>query len=286
MLKTYNDLYIEARRALKDAGVEAYSLEARLLLASVAGKTTEDLVRDLNLYVPEEMQQAVAEVLRRRLQGEPVAYITGSWQFYGLPIQVSRDVLIPRTDTEVLVDVALGVLKTGSGPMRVLDLCTGSGCVGIAIVHHAPQTRVILVDNALSALRVSRSNVIRNDLASRVTCIQADALAKPPQLLGSFDMVVCNPPYIPTEDLKGLDSSVKDYEPIAALDGGVDGFDFYRSILRQWLCILRPGGCMLFECGAGQADAVAGMMRENGFTDVRLFPDTLGIDRVIAGKIE
>ncbi len=146
MPKTYNDLYLATRTALKSAGVEAYALEARLLVAYAVGKTKEEFVRDLRLYTSDENEQKIAALLQRRIAGEPLAYLIGEWEFHGLPIVVTPDVLIPRMDTEVLVDAALRVLVGRKMNARILDLCSGSGCIGCALAHELPAARVVMVD--------------------------------------------------------------------------------------------------------------------------------------------
>lgn len=284
-MKTYNDIYISTRKRLKAAGISSFGLEARLLIASAAGKTQEQFLRDLNLYINDEFEKKVEHFTEKRIAGEPIAYITGEWEFYGLSMEVNPDVLIPRVDTEVLAGKAIELLKNRSGGRRVLDLCAGSGCVGIAIANNVPESKVILVDNSLKAMRVSRANVLKNKLTRSVTCIDADATKSPPMLLGRFDMIVCNPPYIPTRDIPELDISVKDYEPVCALDGGNDGLDFYRSISEKWKAVLKEGGCMMYECGIGQAEAVKKIMAENGFQNITIFKDTMDIDRVVAGVL-
>lgn len=282
-MKTYNDVYLDARRKLKMAGVENFSEEAQLILTGAAGKTREEFFRDIKMYVMGSYEERVDDLIVRRVKGEPIAYITGFWEFYGLPIAVTRDVLIPRIDTEILVDKAIALLRGREEKTRVLDLCCGSGCVGLAIAANVPDSRVILVDNSLKALAVSRENTLKNHLTRNVTCIEADAMQNPPVLLGRFDMIVCNPPYIPSKDIDELDTSVKDFEPRCALDGGEDGLDFYRNITAKWKKILKDRGCLLFEVGIGQAEDVAHIMSQNGFTNISIMKDTLNIDRVVAG---
>lgn len=239
-------------------------------------------MRDQRLYVPDDcFEKAVEEMIVRRLTGEPIAYVVGEWEFYGLPLQISEEVLIPRVDTEVLAGAAIKVLKHKAG--RVLDLCAGSGCIGLAIAANVPDSRVVLADKSVGAIRICRANMLKNNLSRSVTCIEVDAEQNPPMLLGRFDMIVCNPPYIPTGDIPLLDASVKDYEPFLALDGGEDGLDFYRSITSKWKAVLKDGGHMMFECGAGQADSVGEIMKANGFTGITTIKDTLGIDRVVTG---
>ena len=290
MIKTYNDLYMDARRRLKaalgDEGGEAASTEARLLLAFAAGKTTADFMRDLRLYVSPAYEQTVEDMLRRREAGEPAAYILGGWEFYGLPFAVSPAVLIPRMDTEVLVDTALELLKETEAP-RLLDLCTGSGCIGIALLSKLPAARAVLADLSGEALRLAKKNALLNGVSARAACLQADAAAAPSPLLRDFDLLACNPPYIRSEELGTLDASVRDYEPRLALDGGEDGLDFYRAVCREWPAVLSPGGRLLFECGEAQAADVARIGEANGLRFVKTVKDTIGVERVVVmEKIE
>lgn len=285
MPRTYNEIYIEARKRLKELGIEAYSLEARFIVAYAAGKNMNCFMRELNLYASKEVEDRAAELVERRLDGEPVAYITGEWEFYGLPMTVTRDVLIPRVDTEVLVDTAVNELRGRKMDARIIDLCTGSGCVGCAIAKELPAARVVLVDISTPALFVAKQNAIRNNLGPRVSCVEADALSAPPLMLGSFDLMVCNPPYIPTRDMLALDDSVRRFEPTCALDGGEDGLVFYRTILAKWHNVVRLGGRMLFEVGVGQAEEVSKLMRVAGLSNVGTVKDSLGIDRVVYGSL-
>lgn len=286
MLKTYADLYLETRKKLKAAGIEAYALEARLLIAGAAGKTQEEFLSDLKLYVSASFEEKVASLVQRRLDGEPVAYITGEWEFYGIPLYISRDVLIPRMDTELLAEKAIELLRSHDGVSRVLDLCCGSGCIGVAIASHVPDSRVIMIDNSSRALSVARLNVLKRNLTRTVTCMEADALKDPPMMIGKLDLIVCNPPYIATEEVLSLDESVRDYEPWGALDGGEDGLDFYRAIASRWKVLLREHGCIFFECGEGQARDVAEILHENGFGTTVMFQDTAGVDRVVIGSLD
>jgi len=285
MPKTYNEIYIDARKKLRDSGIEASSLEARLIIAHAAGKTVDVFIRDMNLYTSDAVVNKVSEMVDKRLEGEPVAYITGSWEFYGIPIAVTRDVLIPRNDTELLVDTALTALKGRKMDARIIDLCTGSGCIGCAIASELPAAHVVLADISRPALQVAKQNVQKNKLNPRVTCVEVDALAVPPMMLGSFDMLVCNPPYIPRADIEKLDESVKNYEPTSALDGGEDGLDFYMAILSKWNNVVRVGGLMIFEVGIEQAEDVMELMRCWGLNNVGCVQDTQGIDRVVFGNV-
>lgn len=282
---TYSQLYISARRALKEAGIEAHSLEARLLVCAAADKSAADLLRDMPLYTSNEVESRLGGYLLRRLGGEPVAYITGSWEFYGLPLLITPDVLIPRSDTEVLVETALELVRPRAEGARVLDLCTGSGCIGCAMAMEMPLARVVMVDNSRRALNIARKNIRLNALSDRAVCIEADAMTPPADNLGSFDIIISNPPYIASAEIPTLDASVKDFEPHAALDGGEDGLDFYRFIAVNWKKALRLGGHMAFEVGETQAEDVMKIMRLAGYKNVDAVKDTQGILRVVHGKV-
>ena len=285
MPRTYSEMYISLRNRLRDAGIEAAALEARLIAASAAGKSTEKLLRDMRFYATDEVEKRAEAMVRRRLAGEPVAYITGVWEFRGLPMEVSRDVLIPRVDTEVLAETAIKYLKdTGRLDARVLDLCSGTGCIGCAIAAELPRVRVVLSDVSPEAMEISRRNVSRNGLDGRISFLPADVMKLPPLMTGSFDLVVSNPPYIPTVEIMTLDPSVRDYEPVWALDGGEDGLDFYRAILKNWASVIRQGGELMFEVGEDQAERVKDLMRMAGLREARSFPDTQNIQRVVAAK--
>ena len=283
MAITYNNLYLDTRQRLRRAGVEAAQLEAREILCYAADKTREQFFRDSSLYVSSEVEKRVESLVQRRLAGEPVAYIIGEWEFYGLPLDLSRDVLIPRSDTEVLAERAIALARAAGEGARVLDLCAGSGCVGLAVASQVATCRVVLAERSEAALRLCKQNVRRNGLNARVTCVLADALESPSSSLWDFDVIACNPPYIPTGDLPGLDVSVRDYEPWLALDGGEDGLKFYRAIAGKWSSALRLGGTLLFEVGMGQAPDVELILGMNGYENVQTFQDTRGIWRVVEG---
>ena len=283
MATTYNNLYLDTRKRLKAAGVEMAQLEARELVCFAADKTREQFFRDLTLYASTEVEDRVEELARRRLSGEPVAYIIGEWEFYGLPLDISREVLIPRSDTEVLAERAILLTRAAGDGARVLDLCAGSGCVGLAVAANAPDCRVVLADLSEGALRICKQNVRRNQLNARVTCVQADAMTAPAPALWDFEVIACNTPYIPHGDLANLDVSVRDYEPWGALDGGEDGLDFYRAVSARWGTALRLGGTLIFEVGIGQAPNVEQIMAQNGFENIVTHQDTRGIWRVVEG---
>lgn len=286
MAITYNNLYLDIRRQLKAAGVENAQLEARELMCYATDKSREQFVRDASLYVADSVEKRIHDLVDRRLAGEPVAYIIGEWEFYGLPLDISRDVLIPRMDTELLAERAILLARAAGEGARVLDLCAGSGCIGLAVAANVPTCRVVLADVSEGALRVCKQNVRRCGLNAQVVCMLADAMQPPAPTLWDFDVIVCNPPYIPSADIPGLDVSVKDYEPHMALDGGADGLDFYRAIAERWGNALRLDGSLLFEVGIGQAGDVEMIMAKNDFSDIRTYQDTAGIWRVVEGKVK
>lgn len=284
-IKTYSEIYLAARKKMRDAGIESSDLDSKLMASKASGKPVAEFLRDARLYVADDsFENAMEEMVKRRISGEPVAYITGRWEFYGLPLTITEDVLIPRDDTEVLVNQAIELLKAKGPNTRVLDLCCGSGCIGLSIAHTIRGAKIIMADISERALAVSRANALMNNLTKNVTCIAANALENPPMIFGRFDLIVCNPPYIPSKDVTTLDSSVKDYEPHVALDGGEDGLDFYQEIAKRWREVLKPGGVIMFECGVGQSGSIADILRSNGFTDIKKYKDTLDIERVVTGK--
>ena len=285
MADTYNNLYLDARRALKQAGVEQAQLEARELLAFAADKTREQLLRDMTLYASDGVCARFQELLSRRLAGEPVAYIIGEWEFYGLTLDICRDVLIPRSDTETLVERGMEALKTMGSAPRVLDLCAGSGCVGLAVASQCPGAEAVLADWSEDALRVCRQNIRRCGMTGRVSAARVNALESPPPLLSDFDLILCNPPYIPTGDLAGLDVAVRDYEPRMALDGGEDGLDFYRAVTHRWKSALRSAGKLIFEIGFDQAPAVEYILAAESYGDIQTFKDPGGYWRVVEGTV-
>lgn len=289
---TFSELFRETRCALESAQISSPDLEARLIVQSASGKTCEEYIRDNPVSAHEDIISAAREMTRRRLGGEPVAYITGEWEFFSLPIYVDRSTLIPRADTEVLAERAISLLAQfrtgGTNPVadayartfdapRVLDLCAGTGCIGLAIAANTA-AHVTLADISENAVSLCRKNALRNSLSARTDTVRADALAPPAAGLSGFDMLVCNPPYIPSGDIAALDRSVREFEPVSALDGGGDGLLFYRAVAEKWIPCVKPGGYILLECGIGQAQDVCAMFAG---AETEIIADTAGIDRVV-----
>ncbi len=267
MVKKLLELYLEGRKALSQhEDRQMAGLIARNLLCHVTGKTQEQLLADFEHYasqaVCEEMEDAVARVVA----GEPLAYILGQWDFYGMNLLVNSNVLIPRDDTCAVTELAIKKgLFLDTSP-RILDLCTGSGCIGLAIAHRVKDAKVTLGDISQDAMAVAKKNITLQKLSARVSCVQVNALEKPAPFLGKFDMIVSNPPYITTQEMAELPKSVQDFEPHLALHGGDDGLIFYRSIAEKYCDALKPGGYLLFEFGMGQGDAVCEILEMNGYT--------------------
>lgn len=255
--------------------IESGRLEAELLLAH-----TLDLDR-VGLYLhfdrpltPVELADFRAKV-QRRARREPVQYILAETEFWSLPLQVGPDVLIPRSDTEVLVEEALRRLQQGGS---MLDVGTGSGAIAIAVASERPAVDVTAIDCSRPALTVARANAEMHGLSGRITCREGDLAALP---AGPYDLVVSNPPYIAESEWAGLMAEVRDHEPRIALHGGIDGLDAYRHLARQAMTVLKPGGWLLVEVGAGQADVVRELFEQAGLSALGVRKDYAGIARVV-----
>jgi len=269
--------------ATEDA--QSAGMLARQLLCHVSGKTQEQILASRELYASEEICQHMDALTARLIAGEPLAYILGEWEFYGLPLYVDRNVLIPRDDTCAVATLAIQKALFLSKDPRVLDLCTGSGCIGLAIASRVKDARVTLADVSKEALAVAKKNIVRNHLSGRVSCIQADALKKPSAFLGKFDMIVSNPPYITAQEMRELPRSVSDFEPHLALFGGEDGLDFYRAIAKNYAQALKPGGYLCFEFGMGQGDGVCRILEENQYTILERTRDYNHIERAVIAQL-
>lgn len=285
MVKKYSELYLDARKALLPSEGEYAPNMARELICAAAGKSPEALIADRDLYASEEICARAEDYVRRHIAGEPLAYILGRWEFFGIPLTVSRDVLIPRDDTVAVTELAIKRAMFLPQNARILDLCTGSGCIGIAIASRVKDARVTLGDVSAEALRVAKKNVAEHQLTGRVNCLAVDATKPATAFLGKFDMLVANPPYIRSGELATLDNSVKNFEPSLALDGGEDGLDFYRAILDNFTAALNPGGVVCFEHGLGQEDAVTALLKAHGFTVLEHKRDNSYIMRAVAAQL-
>ncbi|MBQ6711440.1 MAG: peptide chain release factor N(5)-glutamine methyltransferase [Clostridia bacterium] len=285
MIRTINDVYLDLRAEFRKKGIAGYQIEARDLVAFALDLSDEEFVAKRNQYIFDKDVQKIEELKALRYSGVPLQHITGRWEFYGLPMEVTTDTLIPRPDTETLVEVAIEQLKTRSKG-RVLDLCCGTGCVGLAVLKNVSEGITgVLADLSEPALEVARRNVVHNSLSHRTLTYQVDALEEASPLLGKFHMILCNPPYIPTADIMTLDIEVQK-EPHMALDGGEDGLDFYRAVCRNFAPALNKGGVLAFEVGLGQFQDVMAIMEEASYKNVQFRCDLAGIERVVWGTWE
>ena len=285
MVKKYSDLYLEARRALMtQEDATTAGLMARNLEAHYSGKTQEEILANREMYAGEEVCRNVESAVQRLLKAEPLAYVLGEWEFYGLTLHVNPSVLIPRDDTCAVVGLAIKQAIFLPSDPRILDLCTGSGCIGLAVASRIKDARVTLADISKDAMAVAKKNITTHKLSGRVSCVQADALGKPSAFLGKCDMIISNPPYITGAEMAELEDSVKNYEPHLALFGGRDGLDFYRAIAENYKTALKPGGYLAFEFGDGQGDDVCQILTENGYTILERTKDFNDRERAVLAQ--
>ena len=271
---------------LREMGLEEReaTAEARYMLTFLLKVPLSELYLWGNELLSAECEQKLQEILQRRKKGEPLAYILGERYFMGLPFKVKPGILIPRQETELLCEQAIETIQK-EHLERVLDLCTGSGCIGLAVAKHAENCRVVLGDLSEDALRICRQNARQNGLATRTTILTVDALQPPTHFLGDFNVIVCNPPYIRSGDIPGLDVSVRDYEPLLALDGGADGLAFYRYLAQHWKLALRRQGTLLFEVGYDQAEDVSDLLAQYGYRNITQHKDYNGILRGVEATL-
>lgn len=276
---TYAEAYEKGKNILTEAGIAEAGLEARLLLEHVCGTGRNDLLVHGDRLVEDVQCSSYEQLLTGRADRIPLQYLTGCQEFMGLNFAADRHVLIPRQDTEILVEEVLKNLHDG---MEILDMCTGSGCILISLLRYSNDCAGLGVDISGGALRVAEKNAqnILSGFPGKVRFLESDLFENVEEM---FDVIVSNPPYIPAGDMEGLMPEVRDYEPRIALDGGEDGLVFYRKILEGSRSHLKKGGMLFFEIGYDQGRAVSKMMRETGFLDVQVRKDYAGLDRVVFG---
>jgi release factor glutamine methyltransferase len=275
-----------ARRALtarfRSAGVESAELDARLLVGAALKLDLTGLVAAANRKLAPDESSTLEAFAARRLEGEPLARILGQKEFWGLPLKLSAQTLVPRPDTETVVELALEIVRAvPARPLRIVDLGTGTGAILLALLHELPAALGLGTDISLEALRTARRNAADLGLASRaafVACNYAAALA------GPFDLIVSNPPYIRSADIAGLAAEVRNHDPVAALDGGADGLDAYRALVPQAMNLLAPGGALVVEGGKGQSGPIGTLMTAAGLSvQAPAKTDLAGIFRALAG---
>ncbi len=281
---TYGELYRRVKYALEPSEKEQAAFVARELLAFVTGYEPAAIMAMQTIYAAEDTAKRYMELAGRILAGEPLAYILGQWSFYGLDLTVTPDVLIPRDDTMAVVELALEQRFRLPANPRILDLCTGSGCIGLALASQIKDARVTLADLSPKALKIAKKNTTDLHLTSRVSCIQADATKPASRFLGQFDLLISNPPYITGAEMHVLQPSVRDYEPHMALYGGEDGLDFYRAIAVNYAAAVKPEGYICLEFGMGQETGVCGILQAHGFEVLRLKKDMGQIVRAVLAQ--
>ncbi|WP_458396950.1 peptide chain release factor N(5)-glutamine methyltransferase [Anaerotignum sp.] len=280
--KTIAEALREGKMRLKAAGKEAYAFEAELLLEKAAGLNRTALFLRGEEVLSEEVLTVYEGYLSEREQGRPTQYILGEWEFMGLPFHVGEGVLIPRGDTEVLVETILE--KQQSEPIKsILDIGTGSGCIPVSLGHYGKFEKIMAVDISPKALGYATKNAAENRVS--IDFYESDLFTNiPSEWKGRLDAIVSNPPYIPKKDIAELMTEVKDFEPMNALDGGEDGLDFYRAIVEQGREWLKDGGWLFFEIGYDQGEDLRNLLKEFGYTEVEIRQDLAGLDRVAMGR--
>jgi release factor glutamine methyltransferase len=268
-------------------GIDSPRLSAELLVSSILKMKRIELYMQFDRLVGKEQLDQLHDLVKRAGQNEPIAYLTGKTEFYSLELEVSRDCLIPRPETELLVQRAIEFLRTRSGKQFVCDLCTGSGCIAVAIARNYPQTHIIATDICDAALNMAARNVEKHQLKERIKLLCGD-LFDPimPQLdTNKFDLIVCNPPYVSTAEFEGLGKNIKDYEPKAALLAGADGLDIYRRIIERVDVFLKSDAALMLEIGYSHGPAVRELLEQTGcFTKITIEKDFHNNDRIVIAK--
>jgi release factor glutamine methyltransferase len=271
----------DLRRALAAAGFESAGLEARLLVLAALGIPAAELITDPDRPLTPEEAERIAAFARRRLAHEPVARIVGEREFWGLPFRLSPDTLVPRPDTETVVETALGLIPDPGAPLRIADFGTGSGCLLVALLHELPNAVGLGVDLSFGALVTARLNAWANGVGARGHfALSSWALA----VAGPFDLVVSNPPYIASPVIATLDREVREHDPLLALDGGPDGLEPYRILLSEAGRLLVPGGLLAVEIGYDQAQDLIGLAARHGLEVLTVAHDLSGMPRCVAMK--
>lgn len=267
-------------RLREDPGIDSPEADADLIIMHVLGIDKSTLITS-DMNVPDAIAVEVNAYLNRRRSGMPVQYIIGKCEFMSLEFEVNKNVLIPRADTETLVEAVIEKYKSVSVPPKILDIGCGSGCIGISLAKYISGASVCELDVSAAALRLSESNAEKHRVTKQMSFIEGDILKRLPDIGFVPDCIVSNPPYIRTDDLLELQTEVIEFEPIIALDGGDDGLMFYRAIIKN--AQPKKGGILAFEVGYDQADDVADLMHKSGYINIEILPDLSGIDRVVTG---
>ena len=268
-------------------GIESPRLSAELLLSHVLGLKRIDLYTQFNKQVPRQQLDQLHALVKRAGLYEPVAYLTGKTEFYSLELDITADCMIPRPETELLVQRAIEFLRTRTGIQYVCDLCTGSGCIAVAIAKNFMNARVTATDIFAAALEVAARNVEKHRLNEHIQLLCGDLFEPVIQQLDGcqFDLIVCNPPYVSTDEYEKLEKNVKDYEPKSALYAGTDGLDVYRRLIIKADDFLKPGAALMLEIGYAQGSAVKELLEQTGvFAEVKIEKDFHNNDRIVIAK--
>jgi release factor glutamine methyltransferase len=278
----------DGERSLAQAGITSARLDAEVLLAFALGLTREQLIASPSLTLGDAQVRLCYDLLMRRVRREPVAYILGRQEFWSLDFQVARDVLIPRPETERLVEIGLDIAErlAPTRPLRVLDIGTGSGAIAISLATELRNSTVWATDVSSQALAIARVNAQRHQVEKRIHFLEGDLWAALNHVGLRFDLILSNPPYIPSAEIDALESEVSRWEPRGALDGGVDGLDFYRRIASRAHSYLAPDGALALEIGADMGEAATKLFADgDAYTGVQVFCDYAGRDRVIVARL-
>jgi release factor glutamine methyltransferase len=282
----------DAESYLVERGVPNARRNTEWMLAHVLGCSSAELYLNPHRVIDRGALDAFHGLVRRRGEREPLQYILESTEFMSLPFHVRRGVFIPRPDTEVLVEIAEALItrlprrspKGNGGGISLLDLCCGTGVIGISLVHRIPQARCTAVDIDPGAVALARENAALCGVEDRVLCMEVDATVFLRDRVGEYDAVVCNPPYVPSGDIEGLLPELRDHEPVIGLDGGADGLRFYRELLPLVPRATVPGGIVAFEIGDTQAEAVTAIVQSASFSDIAVHRDYRNLDRVVTAR--
>jgi release factor glutamine methyltransferase len=276
---TLSELYTNTKSLLEKANIESYVFESKCIIQHVFNINFNQLLLNGNQMVDEKLLHKISDIVKKRSSGYPLQYILGEWEFYGFKFLVGEGVLIPRQDTETLVEYIISVANSIKNP-RILDLCSGSGCIAITLEKMLPNSTVCAVEFSKEALNYLTQNIKLNN--SNVTVFEGDVLNKDfTNYFENFDIIVSNPPYLTKNDICNLQEEVK-HEPNLALFGGDDGLQFYTSISKIWKKCLKQNGIISYEIGIGQENDVANILLNNGFTDIQTIRDLTGIIRVVS----
>ncbi len=279
MSKKIKDILIENKKILKENAFETYSLDVEVILMYVTGFSKTELYLNLDYVLTKIEQEKFESFFNRRLKNEPIAYIVGKCEFMGIELLLNNQTLIPRPDTEILVEKAIEIINKNMFKY-VIDIGTGSGAIAISLAKYC-NINIDAIDINEKALEMCKKNAYLNNIKN-INFIQSDIFSN---INSKYDIIVSNPPYIKTNEISSLEKNVKDYEPLLALDGGEDGLIFYKKIIDKAKLYLNRGGYLMFEIGYNQANDVKHLMKKNDFYDVTILKDLSGLDRVVFGNI-